>query len=176
MITEPRFSFIIIRLLVGGVFLSEGIQKFLYPDLRGVGRFRDSIGMPAPEFLGYWVASWEVVCGALLIVGLFTRLAAIPTLGIMVVALATTKFVMLGDATLVDGLPARAEGMYDDSVAFRFWYMAHAMRTDTAMFLGSIFIIINGAGRASIDASLAPKPQTTSNAQAASPARETADV
>lgn len=46
---------ILIRLMVGGVFLSEGIQKFLFPEALGVGRFV-KIGIPYPEtmspFLG----------------------------------------------------------------------------------------------------------------------------
>jgi putative oxidoreductase len=70
----PR-AIILIRLMVGGVFLSEGIQKFLFPEVRGAGRFAD-IGLPAPEALGAFVGGFETVCGALVLLGLLTRLAA----------------------------------------------------------------------------------------------------
>jgi putative oxidoreductase len=43
--THAPCSTILIRLIVGGTFLSEGIQKFLFPDALGVGRFV-KIGIP----------------------------------------------------------------------------------------------------------------------------------
>jgi len=129
---QNKFDFVslLIRILVGSIFISEGIQKFLYPEFRGVGRFI-KIGLPVPEFLGYFVASFEVVCGLLVFSGLFARLAAVPLLIIMIVALLTTKLPIL----LNDG----------------FWEMAHAARTDWSMLIGSIIIIIIGAGKYSID-------------------------
>jgi uncharacterized membrane protein YphA (DoxX/SURF4 family) len=123
-------STIIIRLMVGSVFLSEGIQKFLFPAIRGAGRF-EKIGLPSPELLGSFVGSFEVVCGALILIGLLTRLASVPTFVIMLVALATTKLDMLAN----DG----------------FWVMMHASRTDWAMLLGSLFLIIKGGGKWSVD-------------------------
>jgi putative oxidoreductase len=131
--TEAPVSVLLIRLMVGLVFLSEGIQKFLFPDVRGVGRFI-KIGLPEPEFLAYFVASFEVVCGVLIVLGLLTRLAVIPTITIMLVAISTTKIPMLSE-----------EG---------FWEMAHAARTDVSMLLGSLFLFILGAGRCSFDALL----------------------
>jgi len=124
---------IIIRLMVGAVFLSEGIQKFLFPAIRGAGRF-EKIGLPSPEFLGAFVGSFEIVCGAMILLGLLTRLASIPTLTIMLVAIATTK----SDVLTNDGL----------------WAMMHGSRTDWAMLLGSIFLIIKGGGKWSIDEKL----------------------
>lgn len=121
----------LIRLMVGLIFLSEGIQKFLYPDIRGVGRFV-KIGLPEPEFLAYFVASFEVVCGTMIVFGLLTRLAVLPTIAIMLVAIFTTKIPMLSD-----------EG---------FWYMAHAARTDFSMLLGSLYLLFVGAGPVSVDA------------------------
>jgi putative oxidoreductase len=130
MSTSDDRSFILIRLMVGLVFASEGIQKFLFPELRGAGRF-EKIGLPAPELLGTFVGSFEVVCGILIILGLYTRLAAIPTLIIMIVAIATTKLDVLN-----------SEG---------FWSMMHGSRTDWSMLLGSIFLIYKGGGRWSLD-------------------------
>jgi len=129
--TDGTGSVVLIRLLVGVVFLSEGTQKFLFPDIRGVGRFV-KIGLPAPEFLAYFVAVFEVICGTLIVLGLLTRFAVIPTITIMLVAIATTKLPMLAD-----------EG---------FWEMSHAARTDYAMLLGSLYLLLVGPGRISFDA------------------------
>src|ERR1700733_11574403 len=120
----------LIRLMVGVVFLSEGIQKFLYPAELGVGRFI-KIGIPAPEFSAPFVGVVEIVCGTLLIVGLFTRLATIPLLIDISVAIATTKIPMLSRAG--------------------FWSTVHEARTDYCMFLGLIFLLLVGSGPFSID-------------------------
>ncbi|MFO7445796.1 MAG: DoxX family protein, partial [Ignavibacteriaceae bacterium] len=92
--TINSYAPLLIRLMTGTVFLSEGIQKFLYPGERGVGRFI-KIGLPAPEFFGYFVPSFEVICGTLVLIGLFTRLASIPLIIIMIVAIITTKIPIL---------------------------------------------------------------------------------
>lgn len=128
--TDNASTTIIIRLIVGAVFLSEGIQKFLFPAIRGAGRF-EKIGLPSPEFLGSFVGVFEILCGILILLGLLTRLASIPTLVIMLVAIATTKSEVLAN----DG----------------FWEMMHGSRTDWAMLLGSIFLLIKGGGRWSMD-------------------------
>ena len=129
--SKASAAVILIRLMVGLVFLSEGIQKFLYPDLRGVGRFI-KIGLPEPEFLAYFVAVFEIVCGVLIVFGLFTRLAVLPTIAIMLVAIFSTKIPMLADKG--------------------FWDMAHAARTDFSMQMGSLYLLIVGAGPLSVDA------------------------
>ncbi len=121
---------VLIRLMVGTVFLSEGIQKFLFPAIRGAGRF-EGIGLPNPEFLGAFVGGFEIICGVLILLGLFTRLAAIPTITIMLVAISTTKFDILAEKGL--------------------WEMLHASRTDWSMLLGSIFLLIKGGGYFSFD-------------------------
>lgn len=128
---------ILIRLIVGCVFLSEGIQKFLFPALRGAGRF-EKIGLPSPEFLGYFVGSFEILCGVLILTGFLARLAAIPLIIIMVVAIITTKYEVL-----------RNDG---------FWEMLHGSRTDWAMLLGSIFLLIKGSGKWSIDSRISKAP------------------
>lgn len=131
--TNHSKTTLIIRLMVGVVFLSEGIQKFLFADSLGSGRFA-KIGLPAPEFLGPFVGSFEIVCGVLVLIGFLTRLASIPLLIIMLVAIATTKSEVLAN----DG----------------FWEMMHGSRTDWAMLLGSIFLIIEGGGKWSVDHNL----------------------
>jgi putative oxidoreductase len=85
---------ILIRILVGSVFLSEGIQKFLFPATLGAGRFI-KIGIPAPYFMGPFVGAVEVVFGLALLLGLLTRLSTIPLLVVILVAVGTTKLVVL---------------------------------------------------------------------------------
>jgi uncharacterized membrane protein YphA (DoxX/SURF4 family) len=121
---------VLIRLMVGWVFMSEGIQKFLFPTALGVGRFI-KIGIPAPQFFGPFVGVVEIVCRTLLIVGLLTRLASIPLLIDIIVAIATTKIPMLSKSG--------------------FWAMTHEARTDFCMFLGLIFLLIVGSGTLSFD-------------------------
>jgi putative oxidoreductase len=130
--TAPK-SVILIRLIVGWVFLSEGIQKFLFPAALGVGRFV-KIGIPDPQILAPFVGVVEILCGSLLIIGLLTRLAAIPLLGVISVAIWTTKIPMLAK-----------QG---------FWAMAHEARTDFCMVFGLVFLLIVGAGGLSLDAGL----------------------
>lgn len=128
--SDINFPITIIRIMVGFVFVSEGIQKFLYPEIRGVGRFI-KIGIPYPEYFGYIVPTFEIVCGVLIVIGLLTRLAAIPLIIIMLTAIISSKIPIL----LNEG----------------FWEMAHAARTDWSMLLGSVFLLIAGAGKYSVD-------------------------
>jgi putative oxidoreductase len=128
--TDNSQTTIIIRFIVGVVFLSEGIQKFLFPAIRGAGRF-EKIGLPSPEFLGSFVGAFEILCGVLILIGLLTRLASIPLIIIMLVAFATTK----SEVYLEKG----------------FWELLHGSRTDWSMLLGSIFLLIKGGGHWSMD-------------------------
>ena len=129
-------SGILIRLMVGSVFLSEGIQKFLYPEIRGVGRFI-RIGIPYPEFTGPFVGSFEILCGILILIGLCTRKTSVPLIIIMLVAIVSTKTPILFESG--------------------FWQMAHDARTDFAMLLGSFYLFIAGGGAWSVDALLKKK-------------------
>jgi putative oxidoreductase len=128
--TDASKTTILIRLMVGAVFLSEGIQKFLFPAIRGAGRF-EKIGLPSPEFLGSFVGAFEILCGIFILLGLLTRLASIPTLIIMLVAIFTTKSEVL--------------------VNQGFWAMLHGSRTDWTMLIGSVFLLIKGGGFWSVD-------------------------
>src|SRR5690625_7691248 len=94
--TDHSKSTIIIRFMVGAVFVSEGIQKFMYPSVRGTGRF-EKIGLPLPEILGPLVGSFEIFCGGLILLGLFTRLASIPLIIIMLIAIDRSKIEILTD-------------------------------------------------------------------------------
>lgn len=141
--TDSAKTTILIRFLVGLVFLSEGIQKFLYPELRGPGRF-ESIGIPFPEFSGYLVGGFEVVCGLLVLAGFLTRFAVIPLIVIMLTALFTTKLpILIG--TGFWGFSLRELDHYG------LFSMLHESRNDLAMLIGSIFLFIKGGGYHSID-------------------------
>jgi putative oxidoreductase len=141
----PR-SVVLIRIVVGSVFLSEGIQKFLYAAENGAGRFA-RIGIPSAEVMGPLVAVVEIVFGTMILFGLLTRLAAIPLIIDMLVAIVSTKIpILLGHGFW--GFSLRPLPYYG------FWGMFHEARTDLAMLLGSIFLLIVGGGLWSIDARL----------------------
>jgi len=124
-------ALLLVRILVGWVFVSEGVQKFLFPAQLGVGRFQ-KIGIPSPHVTAPFVGIVEIVCGALLLIGLFTRLAAIPLLAVILVAIATTKIPMLAKTGV--------------------WSMLHEARADFSMLLGLLFLLITGAGSLALDA------------------------
>ena len=133
----------LIRLMVGGIFLSEGIQKFLYPVELAAGRFA-KIGLPWPEVMGPFVGGVEVVCGLLVLFGFLTRLAVVPLIITMCVALISIKVpILLGQEFL--GFTLRPLPRYG------FWSMMHESRNDLCMLLGSIFLLVVGAGRLSLD-------------------------
>lgn len=134
--TNGSAAVVLIRLMVGAVFVSEGLQKFLFPDQLGAGRLL-KIGLPMPDLLAPFVGTFEILCGSLVLLGLVTRLAVIPLLVIMAVALTTTKWPMLATQGL--------------------WAMAHEARTDWSMSIGSLYLLVVGAGRRSFDARFAAK-------------------
>jgi uncharacterized membrane protein YphA (DoxX/SURF4 family) len=122
---------LLIRISVGCIFLSEGIQKFLFPSQLGAGRF-EKIGIPSPDVLAPFVACFEIGCGLFVLLGLLTRLATLPLVTIMAVALSTTKIPIF--------------------MKSGFWTMAHEARTDFSMLLGCLFLLVVGAGPISVDA------------------------
>ena len=129
----------IIRVAVGGVFFLEGIKKFLFAEEWGSGRFA-RIGIPVPGLMGPVVGIVETVCGILLLLGVFTRLASLPLLIDISVAIATTKIPIF--------------------VKSGFWPMEAEARTDFSMLMGLIFLCIAGAGPLSVDWLIAPRPRT----------------
>ena len=128
--TENDNRVILVRLIIGLIFLSEGIQKYLFPELVGTGRF-EKIGFTDPAFWAYFVGTFEIICGSFVLLGLFIRLASVPLFIIMITAFASTKWPILMEKG--------------------FWAMAHEYRTDFAMTLLLIFLLIYGAGNWSID-------------------------
>ena len=127
--TNNSYTTIFIRLMTGLVFLTEGIQKFLYPDALGVGRFI-KIGILYPGFSAPFVGVVEIAAGAFLVIGLLTRFSALLLLINISVAIITTKIPMLSG---------------------NFWVFTHESRTDFCMFLGTIFLLITGSGKWAVD-------------------------
>jgi putative oxidoreductase len=133
-------AILLIRILVGWVFLSEGIQKFLFPDSLGVGRFV-KIGIPSPHIMAPFVGVVEIVCGSLVLVGLLTPLATVPLLIDIAVAIYSTKIVTFAK----NG----------------FWGTLHEARTDLSMLLGLVFLLLVDAGALSLDAWLVERRGAT---------------
>jgi putative oxidoreductase len=143
-ISNAPAATILVRLFVGGVFLTEGVLKFLLPDALGTGRFTQ-IGIPFPQIMGPFVGLVEIICGSLVILGFLTRLAAIPLLIDISVAILSTKIpILLGQAYWIFSLPKLSH--------YGFWSMLHEARTDFSMWLGLVFLLIVGAGSISFDA------------------------
>jgi len=146
MTTPPRFflrprpgpaSILMIRLAVGLIFFTQGILKYIDPNM-GVVRFA-RIGFPHAAFTAHFVGAFEIACGVLVLIGFYTRLAAIPLLIVISTAIATTKIPELFRAS---------QG---------FWYMASDARTDFSMFCCLIFLIAAGGGAWSVEANRAAK-------------------
>jgi len=143
--SAPRAT-ILIRLVVGWVFLSEGILKFLLPSSLGPGRFQ-AIGFPMPEVLAYFVACVEIGFGTLIVLGLLTRPAALVLAVNISVAILSTKIpILLGRGYWIFHVRELSR--------HGFWAMSHESRTDFAMLFGSLFLLIVGGGRWSLDAHL----------------------
>jgi uncharacterized membrane protein YphA (DoxX/SURF4 family) len=125
-------SIFLIRLAVGLIFATQGLLKYTDPNM-GVLRFT-RIGFPHPGFMAHFVGAFEMACGLLVLLGLFTRIAALPLLTIICTAIATTK---------IPELSRPAQG---------FWFMVSDARTDFSMLCSLLFLILSGPGRLSLDA------------------------
>lgn len=139
---------VLVRLLVGlVVFFPEGLQKLLFPAVLGAGRFA-RIGIPYPELTGPFVGVVEIACGALIVLGLLTRLAAIPLIVVMLVAIVSTKLpIWTGQDLWIFHVPK-----FD---RYGFWSMAHEARADLTMLLGCLYLLAVGGGSCSLDARIA---------------------
>ncbi|HKI11012.1 MAG TPA: DoxX family protein [Candidatus Acidoferrum sp.] len=125
-------SILLIRLAAGLIFLTQGILKYTDPNM-GVGRFT-RIGFHHPYFTAHSVGAFEIACGVLVLLGLWTRASSVPLLIVITTAIATTK---------VPELFRAGQG---------FWYMVSDARTDFAMFCSLLFLISVGGGAWSLDA------------------------
>jgi uncharacterized membrane protein YphA (DoxX/SURF4 family) len=129
-LTTTASPVLVARIMVGLVFLTEGIQKFLFPALLGEGRF-EKIGFGNPAFWASFTGTFEITCGVLILLGFLSRFAAIPLLIIMITAFITTKIPILEN--------------------HGFWNFAHEYRTDFCMTMLLFFILYYGGGGFSMD-------------------------
>ena len=137
----PRAT-ILIRIMAGAVFVSEGIIKFVYAN-QGVGRFT-KLGFPAPGVTATAIAVFEIAGGALLIAGLFTRLVALLFSLEMIVAMLATKITLyLGTSPLAPPPSPPKLGI---------WAVLHETRSDWAQLMCCVFLVVVGAGALSLDA------------------------
>jgi len=142
--TDGPKSTLILRLMAGGVFFWEGLLKFVYAN-QGVGRFT-KLGLPFPHFTAALIGYLEIVGGLLLLSGLMTRLIAIPFVAEMIVAILSTKISLYLGTSPLPLPPAPPQ--------FGFWAMLHEVRSEYAQMLTTIFLLVNGPGRWSLDAVL----------------------
>lgn len=128
--TSNDGKMVFVRMIAGVVFVSEGIQKYLVVSLLGPSYFQD-IGFGHPMFWSYFTGSFEIVCGLLVVAGLFTRIAAVPLLTIMITAYFTAKLPVLLDKGFLS--------------------FAQVYRVDYALTILIIMLLVYGAGRWSVD-------------------------
>jgi len=144
-------SILFIRLMTGAVFFWEGLLKFTYPN-QGVGRFT-KLGFPFPEYTAHFVGTMEIIGGLLILFGLLTRFITFYFIIQMIVAVLTTKISLyLGTSPLpLPPAPPKAG----------FWAVLHEIRSDYAQIMTSIFLLIEGPGRKSLDYILRKKKLTS---------------
>jgi uncharacterized membrane protein YphA (DoxX/SURF4 family) len=139
--TDAPTATILLRLMAGGVFLWEGILKFVYTN-QGVGRFT-KLGMPFPELTANFIGALEIVGGILLIVGFLTRFTAFIFIIEMIVAILSTKISLyLGTSPLP--LPSSPPQI-------GFWAVLHEIRSEYAQLLTCAFLLIAASGKLALD-------------------------
>src|SRR5258708_39536032 len=134
-------SILAIRLMARSVFFWEGILKFVYVN-QGVGRFT-KLGFPFPETTAHIIATGEIIGGLLLIFGLFTRITAFYFIIQMIVAVLSTKIDLYFGTSPLPLPPAPPK--------IGIWAVLHAILSDYAQILTCLFLLIEGAGRRSLD-------------------------
>jgi putative oxidoreductase len=139
----PRAN-LLIRLMAGSVFFWEGLMKFVFLN-QGVGRFT-KLGFPFPVFTAHFVGGLEIVGGIMLMLGLGTRLIAIPFIVEMLVAMLSTKpGIFLGTSPLP--LPPAPPQI-------GLWAVLHEIRSEYAQLVSTLFLLLSGPGPVSLDAAL----------------------
>jgi len=134
-------SILVLRLMAGVVFFFEGILKFVYTN-QGVGRFT-KLGFPFPEATAHFIGAGEIIGGLLLIFGLFTRVVSFYFIIQMIVAVLSTKISLYLGTSPLPLPPAPPK--------IGFWAVEHETRSDYAQILVCVFLLIEGAGRRSLD-------------------------
>lgn len=153
--TDGPRSILILRLMAGGVFFWEGVLKFVYTN-QGIGRFT-KLGIPFPHFTANFIGGLEIVGGLLFLSGFLTRFISIPFVIEMIVAILSTKISLFLGTSPLPLPPAPPKiGM---------WAVLHEIRSEYAQILTSLFLLINGPGKWSVDALLASRKTATSDSR-----------
>jgi len=157
---------VLLRLMAGGVFLWEGILKFVFAN-QGVGRFT-KLGIPAPALMANFVGGLEIVGGVLLIAGLLTRVIAVPFIIEMLVAMVSTKIALyLGTSPLpLPPVPPQV-GV---------WAVLHEIRSEYAQLMVTLFLLMAGPGPWSLDALVARASRSKTRASVNGPRRQSLSV
>ncbi|MEI1279330.1 DoxX family protein [Leptospira venezuelensis] len=143
-VEEGDRSNLIIRILVGGVFIWEGIIKFLFVN-QGIGRFT-KLGFSHPEMTASFIGGLEILGGAMLILGILTKPLSFVFIIQMLVAMYLTKLPLLFETSPL--LPPQAPPI------FGFWAVLHEIRSEYSQALGCLFLYLSGPGRFSLDSIL----------------------
>jgi putative oxidoreductase len=134
-VMRRNLPMLLIRVMVGLVFVTEGILKFVRPQELGVGRFT-AIGLPSPELLAPLVAVIEIVGGLAVVAGFYAGDAAMALLAVIVVALVTTKLPILIGRPL--GPFALNKLAHYGVTSF-----LHEARVDFCMLLGTVAVLLD---------------------------------
>jgi len=139
---------ILIRLSLAGVFIPEGIQKIIHPEMLGAGRFI-KMGIPYPEFTGPFVGWVEIICGLFVLMGLLIRLATMPLIITMLVAITATKIpILMGrDWVMTETIVFYVRELK----TYGFWSFMHETRLDWAMLMSACYLLSVGSGQWSLD-------------------------
>jgi len=136
---RQNLPMILIRVIVGVVFLTEGILKFLLPDELGAGRFA-LIGLPFPHLLAPLVGGMEILGGAAILLNLYAGDAALLLLAVILTALVTTKAPILRGQPLGPFAPAK--------LAHYGWLsFLHEARVDLSMIFGLLAVVVDSGLR-----------------------------
>jgi putative oxidoreductase len=131
--TGDDIKLLYIRFVVGLIFISEGVQKYLFLEVLGPAFFHE-IGFKHAFFWAYFTGAFEIACGLLLLAGLFTRIATVPLFIVMITAFFTTKLPIL-----------TTKG---------FWEFAHDYDIDFVLTVLIVLLFMFGGGKWSADSRL----------------------
>lgn len=144
--TETSASTTLIRCVSGIIAAIGGVQTFLFPQMRSDSRFAE-IGFPAPRTIATCAGIVWIEVGVLIVLGVVIRNAVLALVIAFIVTITSTKIPVLFTYGYWLFTP---EGSSYNAL----WGFLSAWRTDFAMLLGSVYVLIVGAGAWSLDASL----------------------
>jgi putative oxidoreductase len=132
---RKNLPMLLVRIVVGLVFITEGVLKFVEPGDLGSGRFAH-IGLPYPHLLAPFVAVVEMVAGVAIMVGVYAGDAALVLLIVILTAIFTTKVpILLGHHF----------GRFEPPHLGRYGLLAflHESRTDLCMLFGCLAVLLD---------------------------------